>query len=101
MRKGLIFIATSASLLLTPPKLAAVAGDPVPATQAQPQKSQIFVGTIVKRGDTFLFSDNNGRTYRIDDAVDASQLVGKRVRIVGVLDTKKNLIHVESIQQVS
>lgn len=102
MKKTVLFVAGFACLLFgIPPRLPAATLHAAPAAQAQQQKSQVFIGTILKKGDTVVFSDNNGITYRIDDVVDASQLIGKRVRIVGILDTKNALIHVESMEQIS
>jgi len=64
-----------------------------------PAKTQTFVGTIMKSGDQFVFSDDaNNLSYQLDDQETASQFEGKKVRVTGTLDAANKIIRVQSIE---
>jgi hypothetical protein len=64
----------------------------------QPQ-IQIFLGTISKTGNQFVFSDDvNKSSYRLDDQQTASRFDGKKVKVTGMLDATNNIIRVQSIE---
>jgi hypothetical protein len=64
----------------------------------QPQ-IQIFLGTISKTGNQFVFSDDiNKSSYQLDDQETASRFDGKKVKVTGSLDATNNIIRVQSIE---
>lgn len=73
-----------------------------PAQPAEPKaqaKSQTFLGTIMKSGNEFVFSDDATKlSYQLDDQQTASKFDGKKVRVVGMLDSTNKLIRVQSIE---
>jgi hypothetical protein len=66
-------------------------------SSAQPQQpsGQTFSGTIVKSGDKFVLQDDKGTTYDIDHQDVVKKFEGKRVRVVGTLDSTGKMIHVQ------
>ena len=72
-----------------------------PAAQPDQQKSQVFVGKIVKSKDgryALLTDEQTGKGVFLDDQDKAKGFEGKNVKVTGVLDTAKNLVHVSDIQ---
>jgi uncharacterized protein YdeI (BOF family) len=72
--------------------------------QAQPQAqptdsnrgSDELVGTILKKGDKYVFQDAaSGNTYDIDHQDEVKKFEGKKVRVHGTVDPKSNIIHVQ------
>ena len=64
----------------------------------QPQ-IQVFLGTISKTGNQFVFSDDvNKSSYQLDDQQTASRFDGKKVKVTGMLDATNNIIRVQSIE---
>jgi len=73
---------------------------PNPASpQAQPtdsRGSEELVGTILKKGDKYVFQDAaSGNTYDIDHQDEVKKFEGKKVRVHGTVDPKSNTIHVQ------
>jgi hypothetical protein len=69
-------------------------------TQAQPE-AETFVGTILKDGDNYVLSDAATKSkYILDDAKKANVFEGKTVKVTGTLDKARNLIHVDTIQEI-
>jgi hypothetical protein len=67
--------------------------------QSKPVQIQIFVGTITKVGNQFVFSDDvNKNSYQLDDQETASKFAGKQVKVTGTLDAANNVIRVQSIE---
>lgn len=61
-----------------------------------------FFGSIVKDGDKFVLSDEKRKIwYELDDQQTVSKFDGKKVKLTGTLDTTKNLIRVQSIEEAS
>ena len=72
-----------------------------PAGQQEQQKSQVFVGKIVKAKDgryALLTDEQTGKGVFLDDQEKAKQFEGKSVKVTGVLEAAKNLVHVTDIQ---
>jgi hypothetical protein len=68
--------------------------------QASPAPEiQIFLGTITKVGNRFVFSNDVSRTsYQLDDQETASKFDEKKVKVTGTLDASHNIIRVQSIE---
>lgn len=67
--------------------------------QSKPVPIQIFVGTITRVGNQFVFSDDvNKNSYQLDDQATASKFEGKQVKVTGTLDATNNVIRVQSIE---
>ena len=72
-----------------------------PAGQEEQQKSQVFVGKIVKVSDgryALLTDEKAGKGVYLDNQEKAKEFEGKNVRVTGVLEVAKNLVHVTNIQ---
>jgi len=87
------------------PVAAPSAGQPrvlTAAAQDQPYpqpKIRVFMGTITKVGDQFVFTDDTSKvSYQLDDEKTASRFEGQKVRVTGTLDAVNNLIRVQSIE---
>jgi Protein of unknown function (DUF5818) len=68
---------------------------------AQGQTSQIFVGKIAKSKGELVLRDDAGTSYKLDNADQAKQFVGKSVKVTGTLDSATNTIHVTNIEAPS
>ena len=65
------------------------------------QKPQTFVGKVVKarNGQYALLTDEqSGKAVYLDDQEKAKAYEGKNVKVTGVLDADKNIVHVTNIQ---
>lgn len=83
-------------------------GSQDPAAQSQPsmsqqsaQSQQTFMGKIAKSKGDLVLKDEAGTSYRLDNADQAKQWVGKSVKVTGTLDTSTNTIHVVNIEAPS
>jgi hypothetical protein len=101
------FCATSLALGLTlgaaqvTPVLLAQSQSQDPNAQQDQQKSQTFVGKIVKinSGQYALLTDEQaGKGVYLDDQDKAKQFEGKNVKVTGVLDVAKKIVHVANIE---
>ncbi|HXA77223.1 MAG TPA: DUF5818 domain-containing protein [Candidatus Acidoferrales bacterium] len=109
MRKILLTVATVVFLYAivvaaAPPpsqphiSLAASQSQGQAVAQAEPE-IQIFLGTITKVGNRFVFSDDVSKTsYQLDDQETASKFDEKKVKVTGTLDASHNIIRVQSIE---
>jgi hypothetical protein len=71
-----------------------------PNAQQDEQKTQSFVGKIVKlkNGQYALLTDEqSGKGVYLDDQEKAKQFEGKNVKVTGVLEVARNLVHVTDI----
>jgi hypothetical protein len=61
---------------------------------------EAYAGTIVSlNGDRYILRDEDSDAwYHLDDQQDASKFVGKKVWVVGKLDARTDMIHVEQIE---
>jgi len=78
------------------------------AAQAAPEAApsryvEAYSGTIVSlNGQQFILrDDDDGSWYNLDDQRDAAKFAGKRVLVVGKLDTRTDVIHVEQIEDAA
>jgi hypothetical protein len=72
-----------------------------PDTQQDQQKKQTFVGKIIKarNGQYALLTDETaGKGVYLDDQEKAKTFEGKNVKVIGVLEVAKNLVHVTDIE---
>jgi hypothetical protein len=72
-----------------------------PAGQPDQQKAQVFVGKVVKTNDGrfgLLTDEQTGKGVLLDDQEKAKGFEGKNVKVTGVLEAAKNLVHVSDIQ---
>ena len=69
-------------------------------SQANPSPEiRIFLGTITKVGNRFVFSDDVSKaSYQLDDQETASKFDEKKVKVTGTLDASHNIIRVQSIE---
>ena len=74
---------------------------PAPGAQQDQQKTQTFVGKIIKakNGQYALLTDEQaGKGAFLDNQEKAKEFEGKNVKVTGVLETARALIHVINIQ---
>jgi hypothetical protein len=79
------------------------------ATQSQPSmgqqstqgQTQTFMGKITKSKGDLVLKDDAGTSYKLDNADQAKQWVGKSVKVTGTLDATTNTIHVTNIEAPS
>ena len=72
-----------------------------PAGQEDQEKTQVFVGKIIKARDgryALLTDEQAGKGVYLDDQEKAKPFEGKNVKVTGVLEAAKNLVHVSDIQ---
>jgi hypothetical protein len=72
-----------------------------PNAQQDQQKSQTFVGKIVKATNgqyALLIDEQAGKGVFLDNQEKAKQFEGKNVKVTGVLEAAKNLVHVTNIE---
>jgi hypothetical protein len=67
--------------------------------QKRDSKFETFTGTIAKKGDQFvLTNDSSKMSYSLDDQQTAEKFVGKKVRVKGILDAVNNTIRIQTIE---
>jgi len=74
------------------------------APEAAPSRYvEAYSGTIVSlNGQQFILrDDDDGSWYNLDDQRDAAKFAGKKVLVVGKLDTRTDVIHVEQIEDAA
>ena len=67
----------------------------------QSQQAQTFMGKIDKSKGDLVLKDDAGTTYKLDNADQAKEFIGKKVKVTGTLDAASNTIHVASIEPPS
>ncbi len=85
---------------LTPTLQAQSQSEP-PSAQQDQQKTQTFVGKIVKLKDgrfALLTDEQAGKGAYLDDPQKAAQFEGKNVKVTGTLETARSLIHISNIE---
>lgn len=71
----------------------------VAASQEHDSKIKTFTGTIAKKGDQFILTDDSSKmSYSLDDQETAEKFAGKKVRVKGILDAVNNTIRVQIIE---
>jgi len=69
---------------------------PDQAQQPDANGSRVFVGTVLKQGNKYVFREAaTGTTYDIDHQEEVKQFEGKRVRVHGTLDPSGKMIHLQ------
>ena len=69
------------------------------ASQKRDSKFETFTGTIAKKGDQFVLTDDSSKfSYSLDDQQTAEKFAGKKVRVKGILDSVNNTIRIETIE---
>ena len=72
-----------------------------PDAQQGQQKTETFVGKIIKLKDgrfALLTDPQGGKGAYLDDQVKAAQFEGKTVKVTGTLEASRALIHVSNIE---
>ena len=72
-----------------------------PTGQEEQQKKQVFVGKVVKIQDgryALVTDEQAGKGLYLDDSEKAKEFEGKNVKVTGVLEVAKNIVHVSDIQ---
>ena len=72
-----------------------------PPEQQDQQKTQTFVGKVIKtpNGQYGLLTDEqNGKGVYLDSQDKVQPFEGKTVKVTGVLEVAKNLVHVTTIE---
>ena len=72
-----------------------------PTGQQNQQKSEVFVGKVVKIQDgrfALVTDEQAGKGLYLDDQEKAKGFEGKNVKVTGTLEVAKNLVHVSDIQ---
>ena len=67
----------------------------------QRQPTQMFMGKIAKSKGDLVLKGDAGTWYKLDNADQAKQWIGKKVKVTGTLDTAINTIHVANIEAPS
>ena len=72
------------------------------AGQQQQQQDMSVTGKIMKSGSDLVLKDSStGNSYKIENADQVKQYVGKDVRVVGAVDTSANTIRISRIGVMS
>src|ERR1700739_3290045 len=99
MKKFVLAVAGALLILMAVPTIELAI--PAQKSARQTPKAKTFTGTIVKRGDNFVLNDVVNKTaYMLDDAEQASQFEGKKVKVTGTVDVASNTLHVETIKEI-
>jgi hypothetical protein len=72
-----------------------------PDTQQDKQKPQTFVGKVIKANNgqyALLTDEQGGKGVYLDDQEKAKAFEGKTVKVTGILEVAKNLVHVTDIE---
>jgi hypothetical protein len=72
-----------------------------PSAKQDQQKSQIFVGKVVKSRSgqyALLVDEQAGKGMYLDNQDKAKEFEGKNVKVTGILDVATNLLHVTGIE---
>lgn len=74
-----------------------------PKAAASSRSVEAYSGTIVSlNGQQFILrDDDDGSWYNLDDQRDAAKFAGKKVLVVGKLDARTDVIHVEQIEEAN
>ena len=73
----------------------------VPNAQQDQQKSQTFLGKIVKATNGrygLLIDEQSGKGVYLDNQEKAKEFEGKNVKVTVVLEAANNLVHVTNIE---
>ena len=82
------------------PSIQPVPTQPAPSQDKPVPKTQVYNGTIVKDGTSYVLRASSGAVYRLDDQTKAARFDSKSVRVTGKLDDTTKLLHVENISEM-
>ena len=69
---------------------------------AQTQEALAFTGRVTsKQGQLVLKDPVTKVTYQLDNQAKAKQYIGRKVKVIGILEMKSNTIHIDSIEPLS
>lgn len=75
---------------------------PNPSAPAQPEaKAVVVTGTIVRNGGDYVLRDSSGTVFRLDAPDKAQPFEGRPVKVIGKLEEKTNLLHVDAIEALN
>jgi hypothetical protein len=95
-------LASAVLVLSASPMIGRAAPSRPSMQQTSDPQSKVFSGTILKNGDSYVLNDAGTKTsYVLDDAKQARQYEGKKVKVTGTVDAANNTIHVETIQEIA
>jgi Protein of unknown function (DUF5818) len=101
MKKFVLAVAGALLILMAVPTIELAIPAQKSDRETPKDKTKTFTGTIVKRGDNFVLNDAVNKTaYMLDDAEQASQFEGKKVKVTGTVDVASNTLHVETIKEI-
>jgi hypothetical protein len=70
-----------------------------PSADAQTQEALAFTGRVTQEQGHLVLKDPVTKiSYRFDDPSKAKPYVGKQVKVIGKLELKSNIIHIDSIE---
>lgn len=100
---NLIAAALGLSLALGPLGIPTLAARPQAQEQqpSQEKKTETFQGQVIKAPNgqyALLMDQQSGKGLYLDDQEKAKQFEGKNVKVTGVLELAKGLIHVSEIE---
>jgi outer membrane biogenesis lipoprotein LolB len=75
---------------------------PVSSDDAQTQEALAFTGRVTsKQGQLVLKDPVTKMTYQLDNQAKAKLYIGKKVKVIGILEMKSNTIHIDTIEPLS
>ncbi len=76
---------------------------PAPSSaDAQTQEALAFTGRVIREQGRLVLKDPVTKmSYQFDDQSKAQPYIGKQVKVVGKLELKSNIIHIDSIEPLS
>ncbi len=73
-----------------------------PSADAQTQEALAFTGRVTQEQGHLVLKDSVTKmSYQFDDPSKAQPYIGKQVKVVGKLELKSNIIHIDSIEPLS
>jgi Protein of unknown function (DUF5818) len=75
----------------TPPPSQSSSNDQAPPSD----DGQVFTGTVVKSGETYILRHASGKLYDVDHPEDLKPYEGQQVRVRGTLDRDGKTIHMK------
>jgi hypothetical protein len=73
-----------------------------PSADAQTQEALAFTGRVTREQGHLVLKDPVTKlSYQFDDPSKAKPYVGKQVKVIGKLELKSNIIHIDSIEPLS
>ena len=77
------------------------ANQAAPSPRQDQQATEIFTGTIVKAGETYVLKGAGDATFNLDDQGKARRFEGKKVKVTGKLDSASKTITIGNIEPLT